>query len=81
MEQARDALLNGGTLHTVLVDLPEHLPRVLADGARIVQVLSNLLSNAARHSPASSPIRAAPVRDGTHVVVSVSDECRGVRAG
>ena len=80
VEQARNALLSGGTSHTVLVDLPEDLPRVLADGPRIVQVLNNLLSNAARHSPGSSPIRVAAVREGPHVAVSVADEGRGVPA-
>ena len=80
VEQARNALLNGGTAHTVLVDLPEDLPRVLADGPRIVQVLNNLLANAARHSPAFSPIRVAAARDGTHVSVSVSDEGPGIPA-
>ena len=78
VEQARSALLNAGTMHTVLVDLPEDLPRVLADGPRIVQVLNNLLSNAARHAPASSPIRVAAERDGAHVAVSVCDEGRGI---
>ena len=80
VEQARNALLSGGTSHTVLVDLPEDLPRVLADGPRIVQVLNNLLSNAARHSPGSSPIRVVAVREGPHVAVSVADEGRGVPA-
>ncbi|MCY4502054.1 MAG: ATP-binding protein, partial [Alphaproteobacteria bacterium] len=80
VEQARNALLNGGTAHTVLVDLPQDLPRVLADGSRIVQVLNNLLSNAARHAPASSPIRVAAEPDGTHVAVSVSDEGPGIAA-
>ena len=81
VEQARNAFLNGGATHTILVDLPQDLPRVLADGPRIVQVLNNLLSNAARHSPGSSPIRVAAARDGTHIAVSVSDEGRGVPAG
>ena len=80
VEQARNAFQNGGATHTVLVDLPEDLPRVLADGPRIVQVLNNLLSNAARHSPSSSPIRVAAARDGPHVAVSVSDEGKGVPA-
>ena len=80
VEQARIALLNGGTAHTVIVDLPENLPLVLADGPRIVQVLNNLLANAARHAPASSPIRIAAARDGTHVAVSVSDEGPGIAA-
>ena len=80
VEQARNALLNSGGTHTVVVDLPEELPRVLADGPRIVQVLNNLLSNAARHSPGSSPIRVAAALDGLHVAVSVSDEGKGVSA-
>ena len=50
----------------------------MADRRRIVQVLNNLLSNAARHSPDSAPIRVAAERDGVHVAVSVSDEGRGI---
>ena len=46
-------VLSGGGRHTVLIDLPPDLPRVMADRPRIVQVLNNLLSNAARHSPES----------------------------
>ena len=80
VEQARNALLNAGTAHTVLVDLPQDLPPVLADGPRIVQVLNNLLANAARHAPASSPIRVAAEREGTHVAVSVADEGPGIPA-
>ena len=80
VEQARKAFQNGGATHAVLVDLPENLPLVLADGPRFVQVLSNLLANAARHSPGSSPIRVAAVRDGPHIAVSVSDEGKGVPA-
>ncbi len=41
-------------------------------------VLNNLLSNAARHSPESSPIRVAAARDGVYVAVTVTDEGRGV---
>ena len=60
------------------IDLPPDLPRVTADRQRIVQVLRNLLSNAARHSPESSPIQVAAAVDGVHVAISVSDEGRGV---
>ena len=31
--------------------VPENLPRVLADAGRVVQVLTNLLENALRHTP------------------------------
>ena len=78
VDRARNTFLTGGGRHPVLIDLPGDLPRVLADGRRIVQVLNNLFSNAARASPESSPIRVAALRDGVHVAVSVSDEGRGV---
>ena len=80
VDQARQTFLSGavGARHPVRIDLPPDLPRVMADGQRFVQVLNNLLSNAARHSPELSPIQVAAVRDGVHVAVSVSDEGRGV---
>ena len=78
VEQARNTFLSGGGRHTVVIDLPADLPRVMADGRRIVQVLNNLLSNAARHSPESSPIRIAAARSGIQVEISVSDEGRGI---
>ena len=78
VDQARSMFLNAGNRHTVQTDLPPDLPRVMADGPRIVQVLSNLFSNAARYCPESSPIRVAAVRDGVRVTISVSDEGRDV---
>ena len=78
VDRARNTFLSGGGLHTVLIDLPPELPRVMADRRRIVQVLNNLFSNAARHAPESSPIRVAALREGVHVAVSVSDQGRGV---
>ena len=78
LDQARNTFVSGMIGRTVSVDLPEDLPQVMADRARIVQVLNNLLSNAARHSPVSSPIRVSAALDGVHVAVSVTDKGRGV---
>ena len=78
VEQARNMFLSGEGRHPVQIDLPPDLPRVMADRGRIVQVLTNLLSNAARHSPESSPIRVAAEREGVHVAISVSDKGQGV---
>ena len=78
VDQARTTFLSGGSRHTVLFDLPPDMPRVMADRPRIVQVLNNLLANAARHSPESSSIRVAAELDGVHVAISVSDEGRGL---
>ena len=80
VDQARTTFLGGGSRHAVLIDLPPDLPRVMADRPRIVQVLNNLLANAARHAPESSPIRIAAQLDDVHVAISVSDEGRGLSA-
>ena len=78
VDRARATFLSGGGRQPLRIDLPEDLPRVLADSRRIVQVLANLFSNAARHSPASSPIRVGAARDGVHVAISVADQGQGV---
>ncbi|MDE0629846.1 MAG: response regulator [Bryobacterales bacterium] len=80
VDRARSTFLSGGGRHAILVDLPPELPRVLADRQRIVQVLNNLLSNAARHAPETLPIEVAARADGAHVAVSVSDRGRGIPA-
>ena len=78
VDGARSTFLSSGARHSVHIDLPPELPWVMADRERVVQVLNNLLSNAARHSPESMPIRVEASRDGAHVAVSVSDQGRGV---
>ena len=78
VEQARKMFLSGEGRHPVQIDLPPDLPRVMADRVRIVQVLTNLLSNAARHSALSSPIRVSAMREGVHVAIAVSDQGQGV---
>ena len=78
VDQARGTFISGGGRHTVRIDLPPDLPRVMADRQRLVQVLNNLLANAARHSPESAPIRITAEREGLDVAVSVADEGRGI---
>ena len=80
VDEARSVFLSAGGRNTLHIDLPPDLPWVVADRRRIVQVLSNLLSNAARHSPESSAIRVAVVREGIHMAFSVSDDGVGVPA-
>ena len=78
IEQARNTFMSGGGRHGVSIDLPPDLPWVMADRQRIVQVLNNLVANAARQAPETSSIRVEAVREGVHVAVSVSDEGRGL---
>ena len=80
VDRARNTFLSGGGRHTVLVDLPPDLPRVMVDRERVVQILNNLFSNSARNAPESSPIRVSARCDGVHVAISVSDRGRGIAA-
>ena len=80
VDEARSRFQGGGGRNNLVIDLPPDLPRVLADRRRVVQVLNNLLSNAARHSHDLSSIRVAAVRDGVHVAFSVADDGVGVPA-
>jgi signal transduction histidine kinase len=54
------------------------IPPVLADGHRAEQVLSNLLTNAARYSPPGSPIEVTIERRGSAVATTVTDWGPGV---
>ena len=55
VDQARSAFLTMGGMGNVQFELAPDLPLVMADRRRIVQVLTNLLANAAQHSSATAP--------------------------
>ena len=80
VEEAGGHFRSGDARRALGVEMAADLPMVMADRRRIVQVLSNLLSNAAGHSPDGSPITVTAVRDGVHVAVAVVDRGRGIPA-
>ena len=80
LDRARSAFLSAGSGNSLSIDIAPDLPLVAADRRRIVQVLGNLLSNAARHSPESSVITLTAERQGVHVAVSVVNEGQGIPA-
>ena len=80
VDEARSRFQSGGGRNNLRIDLSPELPLVMADGRRIIQVLSNLLSNAARNSHEASAIGVSALREGYHVAVSVTDEGRGIAA-
>ncbi len=80
VDEARSRFQSGGGRDNLQIDIPPDLPRVAADRRRIVQVIGNLMSNAARHSHELSPIRIAAAPDGVHVAFSVADDGVGVPA-
>ena len=80
VDQAKAIFLRGGAGNSIEVDLPPDLPPVAVDRPRVVQVLTNLLSNASKYSPASSTIMVTAWQQDSHVAVSVADEGRGLSA-
>ena len=80
VDRARNTFLSGGGRDNLEIDLPADLPLVIVDRRRVVQVISNLMSNAARNSPESSAINISVAQDGIYIAVSVTDQGRGIPA-
>lgn len=80
VEEARRRVLNGERRDDLYIDLPPEMPLVMADHRRIVQVIGNLLSNAARNSSDGSRICVSADRVGAHIAVSITDQGRGLPA-
>lgn len=51
---------------------------ICGDGHRLVQVIGNLVNNAIKYSPVSSPIEVSVHQDAHHVIVQVRDYGQGI---
>ena len=71
-------LMEGRVVHTHLP--PDDLLLVDLDYLEIDQVLTNLLENAVRYTPAGSPIEMSAQREGGQVKISVADRGPGIPA-
>ncbi|MDE0337912.1 MAG: response regulator [Caldilineaceae bacterium] len=80
VDDARNSFLSEGARSNIRIDLAPDLPLVLAEKRRIVQVLINLLANAATYSKESSAISVSATRTESHVTFSVIDEGIGLPA-
>ncbi|HEU0000709.1 MAG TPA: ATP-binding protein, partial [Ktedonobacteraceae bacterium] len=63
---------------TVKLELPAHLPTVMADRDRIEEVLQNLLDNAVKYSPKRRVVTVSCHSTSDEVIVSVSDVGMGI---
>ena len=81
IEEAVNTFRRGESRQPVQVDLPPDLPSIWADSQRVAQVLNNLLSNASKYSPTTSPIGVTASLEEPYLAVSVIDEGQGVTAG
>lgn len=64
--------------HRFALHLPERSAVVSADPARIVQIVTNLLNNAAKYTPDAGDIRLSADVQGSVVVVEVVDSGLGI---
>jgi two-component system phosphate regulon sensor histidine kinase PhoR len=68
------------TRHSIVLDVPEDLPAVIADEDKIDQMLTNLINNAIKYSPDGGHVWVSARIAGDEVEVSVKDEGVGIPA-
>jgi signal transduction histidine kinase len=64
--------------HKIVFDFPQNFPLILGDDERLIQVFSNLISNAIKYSPQGGEIRIEGMVKPDQVVVCVKDQGPGV---
>src|SRR5256885_2814772 len=77
----RDAAERAGVSsekHSIRTDLDQALPVINADPDRLVQVISNLVSNALKYSPDGGEVKISTRASDGQVVVSVVDQGVGI---
>ena len=78
VEEALDELKQLLVQHPVEVRIPAGLPNARMDSAHIKEVLVHLIENAAKYSPAGTPIRiTAEAKDDT-LITSIADRGPGI---
>ena len=78
IEEVQTTFVRNGGPQKLQLSIQDDLPAVKADRRRIIQVLSNLLSNASRLSPPTAPINIEVEQDATEVTVHIRDHGRGI---
>jgi PAS domain S-box-containing protein len=69
-----------GKRHTLTIDMPREPVRFSADPLRMAQILSNLLTNAAKYTDPEGHIRLIARCDGDDISIRVSDTGIGISA-
>jgi two-component system sensor histidine kinase KdpD len=68
-------LLQGRRVQT---DIPDDLPPIELDYLQMDQVFTNLIENAVRYTPPTSPIEIRARREDSNVIISVADRGPGI---
>jgi PAS domain S-box-containing protein len=77
-QRAAERFLTQTTQHQILVEFPPEFPVVVGDEERLIQVFSNLISNAIKYSPSGGAIRINGQVRADQVIVCIIDEGTGV---
>ncbi|MDD4930249.1 MAG: sensor histidine kinase KdpD [Gallionella sp.] len=67
--------------HPVTVNLPRDLPLVEIDSMLVERVFANLLENAVKYTQPGTPIEISATGGSNELVVTISDQGRGIPAG
>ena len=67
--------------HAVEVHVPTDLPPVHVDGSLVLQVFTNLLENAVRHTPAGTHIIVSAAPERAHLRINIDDTGPGLPPG
>ena len=78
IHEARGRFISGGNLNRIDLEITPNLPPVMVDRRRLIQVIGNLLENAARYSADSAPIGVQAIGSGVFVEVSIHDCGMGI---
>lgn len=81
LDPARARLAQAPGEHPLCLELAADLPSILADAALVEQVLTNLLENAARHTPPGTAVTVRAWQDGAKLWVEVADRGPGLPPG
>ena len=78
VSSAISALASRGGTERIRIDIPSELPLIDVDSLLIEQTLINLLENALRYAPGSSPIEIDARADNDKVLIRVCDRGPGI---
>jgi len=67
-----------GISHTIVTDIPSDDIQLIIDGPKVLQVLTNLLTNAIKYSNRGTKITISGMRFGDQVRISFQDEGMGI---